>query len=309
MSAEPPKTIPYKLTIESLPLGKQRLVVMITAFLVCVLGCIAWKKSLEKRGIQWKSNSSYYSSQGRISAAADAAGKGKITFLGSSITGRIHGAESGISQYYNIGIDASSANEGIHYILAGIVPHTEYIAIEMNTLLSNLPFVNKDISGSRQTEKLTDRLVVTNPLYRTSTLLYSELRHEKVNYTKQTTWPLLEKTPEPQDTPAYQPSEKVTQTAALLKQLKKQTDSKIILVIYPVQGRKTSPSSSRTARFLASSLAIPLLDLNERVPSSIPIQFSDNIHMKAEEAWKAANTIYSEAQKQWQKPPPVSPRN
>ena len=56
----------YKLVVERKELSRSFLVSVFVTFLLCMVVVAAWKYSLDKRGIQWKSHSSYYSSKGRI---------------------------------------------------------------------------------------------------------------------------------------------------------------------------------------------------------------------------------------------------
>ncbi len=107
----------YKLVVERKELSRSFLVSVFVTFLLCMVAVAVWKYSLDKRGIQWKSHSSYYSSKGRIFAANESKNRIDTVFLGSSITGRIPGVESGNAGWAEFGIDASSAREGLELML------------------------------------------------------------------------------------------------------------------------------------------------------------------------------------------------
>lgn len=287
----------YKLAIEKRPLGFLCSYMIVMTFIMCGALCFFWKKYQDHRGIQWKSNSSYYSSLGRISAALQNLGKGDITFIGSSISGRIAGAESGVEQYYNLSVDASSAKEGISYILSGEIFPSDYLAVELNTLMLDRPFVLENIKALAKERKWHKLLPFTDPLYRTSTLLYTELRNERLDPDDFDTWPI---TPESEKTVAassYVPSPAEENILKLLQQVRSKIGSKLILVAYPTLDRADPGNAemSRRGEWLSKELKTPFLDLNKRLLPSVKISFSDRVHMKSRDAFIAANTIYDYA--------------
>ncbi|WP_289024693.1 hypothetical protein [uncultured Akkermansia sp.] len=72
----------YKLVVERKELSRSFLVSVFVTFLLCMVVVAAWKYSLDKRGIQWKSHSSYYSSKGRIFAANESKNRIDTVFWG-----------------------------------------------------------------------------------------------------------------------------------------------------------------------------------------------------------------------------------
>ena len=71
----------YKLVVERKELSRSFLVSVFVTFLLCMVAVAVWKYSLDKRGIQWKSHSSYYSSKGRIFAANESKNRIDTVFL------------------------------------------------------------------------------------------------------------------------------------------------------------------------------------------------------------------------------------
>lgn len=288
----------YKLVIEKEPLGYVRSVVIVVSFLACCIFCLSWKKYQDYREIQWKSNSSYYSSQGRISAVLKNEGKGRITFIGSSISGRIAGAESGVNKYFNLSVDGSTAKEGIDYILSGAIPKTEYLAVELNTLMRNTPFVYKDINNLKNEKEWLELCPIADPLYRVSTLFYTELRNERLDVSGFETWPVFQKQKNHLTDSVYTPSPDEEKMLELLEKIRSESGSKLVLVAYPTPKGRAHQAKSEQERYwewLAEKLDVPFLNLNTQIPPSVRISFSDHVHIKSKDAFIAANTIYEYA--------------
>ena len=284
----------YKLVVERKELSRSFLVSVFVTFLLCMVAVAVWKYSLDKRGIQWKSHSSYYSSKGRIFAANESKNRIDTVFLGSSITGRIPGVESGNAGWANLGIDASSAREGLELMLKGLLPPAEYVVVEMDRVFADQMFVYKN--PEHDLRQNGSWCPLFNPLFRASTLLYTELRNEHFNVQNTEGWALL---PMP---PVISPLETKwsEKDAALLQQLKavqEKFGSRLVLVLFPVKSR-ISPAAMRwkVARF-AKELNVPWLDFNAQIPPEEEIRFSDAVHMQSNFAMRAAATIRREAER------------
>lgn len=288
----------YKLEIEKRPLHKAFVVCMLIAVCGCAALTYGWKYSLDARGVQWKSQSSFYSSLGRAQAAHRHVGEYDTTFLGSSITGRIPGVESGFYQWANLGIDASSAVEGINLMLSGITPPSPYVVIEGNQLFANLPPVSKNPEKDFGESVLFDVPFFT-PLYRVSTLLWTELRHETFPVDGVKPYclaPLPEMTEKPARPASWSDSnERVMQAVA---RLQREKGVKACLVSFPNRGRQTEAYKAEKLRYMAASLGIPYYDMNAQIAKDEPIEFSDIVHMRCKYALRVAATMYKELHKQ-----------
>lgn len=282
----------YKLEIEKRPLSGVFVVCMLVAACCCAAGIYGWKHSLDSRGIQWKSHSSFYSSLGRAQAAHAHAGEYDTTFLGSSITGRIPGLESGFSQWADLGVDASSAVEGINLMLTGVTPVTPYVVIESDVLFHNIPPVSKNPEKDFGESPLR-HLPFFTPLYRASTLLWTELRHETFDVSAMQPYELkpLPATESPMARPkSWSASdERVLQSLA---RLQKEKGVKVTLVAFPTKSRKTNTHYLGKTRYAAAVLGVPYYDLNAQIPQEETIEFSDDVHMRCKYALRVAATLY-----------------
>lgn len=282
----------YKLEIEKRPLSKVFVACMLVAACCCAAGIYGWKNGLDARGIQWKSHSSFYSSLGRAQAAHAHAGEYDTTFLGSSITGRIPGVESGFNQWANLGVDASSAVEGINLMLAGVTPVTPYVVIEADRLFSNLPPVSKNPEKDFGEIALC-HLPFFTPLYRASTLLWTELRHETFDVSAQQPYEL--KPLPPVESAAERPKSWTASDESVLQsmvRLQKEKGVKLSLVAFPTRSRKTSAYQLVKMRYAAAVLGVPYYDLNAQIPQEEPIEFSDPVHIRCKYALRVAATLY-----------------
>lgn len=288
------KTVDYRLVIERKEISRSLMVSVLVTFLLCTAGVAAWKSSLDARSIQWKSHSSYYSSKGRIFAAKEWGNPGGLVFLGSSITGRIPGVESGHEEWANLGIDASSAREGLELMLKGVLPHAGYVVVEMDTVFADIPPVYKD--PERDLRQSLSWCPVFNPLCRASSLLYTELRNERFDVRDMKEWHLLPLT-------AAFAEEKENWSARdvdLLQQLKAVQEKfgcRLVLVLFPRKDRVSPASMQRKVASFAKELNVPWLDLNAQILPDEEIRFSDSVHMQSRYALRAAATIRREAER------------
>lgn len=79
-----------------------------------------------------KSESNYFSSIGRIQAAASR--KAEILLLGSSITGRLPDRANGFTGLANMGCDGGSAVDALRAMDVGLLPVAPVLVVETNTL-------------------------------------------------------------------------------------------------------------------------------------------------------------------------------
>jgi hypothetical protein len=79
-----------------------------------------------------KSESNYFSSVGRIQAAASE--EAAVLLLGSSITGRLPDRANGFAGFANMGCDGGSAVDALRAIDAGLLPVAPVLVVETNTL-------------------------------------------------------------------------------------------------------------------------------------------------------------------------------
>lgn len=283
----------YKLHIEKRPLPPAFIICMLLALVLCMAAAPAWKHSLDARGIQWKSQSSFYSSLGRAHAAHQHVGAYDTCFLGSSITGRIPGVESGFNRWANLGIDASSAEEGVRLMLAGITPVTPYVVLEADTLFLHMKPVSKKPEEDFG-DSVLYRLPCFNPMMRLSTLLWTDLRHQRFDAQDSEPYqlrPLAENAPVSRPDSWDERDERVLQD---LKRLQEEKGVKLLPVFFPNKSRKSDSWRKDKMRYLAQSLGVPYLDLNEQIDSAEPIAFSDDVHMYCQYALRVAATIYRE---------------
>lgn len=282
----------YKLEIEKRPLPKVFVTCLLFSFCCCASLICGWKHNLDARGVQWKSQSSFYSSLGRAQAAHCHVGEYDTSFLGSSITGRIPGVESGFTSWANLGIDASSAVEGINLMLAGVTPATPYVVIETNQLFSGLPPVSKKPEKDFGDSPLY-LLPCFTPLYRASTLLWTELRHETFSVDAAQPYslaplPTIERTPV---RPQFWADDDARIMQALAR-LQKEKGVRVCLVVFPNRQRETNKYQLEKICYLAASLGVPYYDLNAQIAKDEPIEFSDAVHMRCKYALRVAATIY-----------------
>lgn len=283
----------YKLHIEKRPLSPAFVICMLLALVLCMAAAPAWKHSLDTRGIQWKSQSSFYSSLGRAYAAHRHAGEYDICFLGSSITGRIPGVESGFNRWANLGIDASSAEEGVRLMLAGITPVAPYVVLETDTLFLHMKPVSKKPEEDFG-DSVLYRLPCFNPMMRLSTLLWTDLRHQRFDVQDSEPYQLR---PLAENAPVSRPSswnERDEQVLQDLKRLQAEKGVKLLPVLFPNKHRKSDSWRKEKMRYLAQCLGVPYLDLNEQIDPAEPIVFSDDVHMCCQYALRVAATIYRE---------------
>lgn len=284
----------YKLEIEKRPLPKAFVVCMLVAFLGCAAAICGWKYSLDVRGIQWKSQSSQYSSLGRAQAAMRHLGEYDMIFLGSSITGRIPGVESGYNRWADLGIDGSSAEEGIALVLNNIMPSVPYAVIETDSLFLHRPFISpnpeKDFG-----DRWVNRFIMFSPLYRFSSLLWTELRHETFNADDAAPYacalPVAGKADRAYEKPRSW-NDKDQALLEMLCRLKTEKGMRLMLVNYPNAARKIWGGVGEKSHYVAQVLDVPFLDLNESMDKDIHIEFSDGIHMKCKYALRVAATLY-----------------
>jgi hypothetical protein len=79
-----------------------------------------------------KSESNYFSSVGRIQAAASQ--ESTLLLLGSSITGRLPDRANGFTGFANMGCDGGSAVDALRAMDAGLLPVAPVLVVETNTL-------------------------------------------------------------------------------------------------------------------------------------------------------------------------------
>lgn len=276
-----------KLSIEHIPFYTFHYITILCTVLCLTILSIYWKTTQDARHIQWKSHSSYYSSQGRVASIQNSKKIANLYFIGSSITGRIPGMETGIHKWANLGVDGSSSYEGLKIIQTGIVPPPKYIIVETDTLYN--PTI-RPVFNESDFKKIGNLGAINNPIYRISSLLYTELRHYKYNITQ--TYQLNETPPLYLSKPKHWNSWD-SQCLQMLLSLQKNKDCKILLVSFPNKNKSTPKDRHEKSLFLASILKCPYLDLNTLLPQNANIRFTDGIHMTCTSAMEIASSLYN----------------
>lgn len=278
--------------IEKRPLSATFIACMLAAFCCWAAGTYGWKHSLDARGVQWKSQSAFYSSLGRAQAAHLCAGSYDTAFLGSSYTGRIPGVESGFNRWANLGVEASSAVEGINLMLAGVTPAPPHVIVEADRLFEHLPPVSRHPEQDFGAGPL-HCLPCFTPLYRASTLLWSELRHE--TFPTSATQPYELNPLPPAGEPAARPA---TWTAAdervlqAMQRLQREKGVQLCLAALPTRSRQTSRIRLEKMHYAAAALGVPCYDMNALIPRAEKIEFTLDGHMYCKYALRVAATLY-----------------
>lgn len=279
---------PYSLRIERKPLARS-----FCAALLCAaagMGALnfGWKAWQQERQLVWKSESNYYSNQGRLEALLQRGSgqRGQMLFLGSSRTGRIPGAESSSAVPWDcLGLDASNAAEGVRLLLNGTVPPYPVVAVEMESF-----FEERTQAFAKGAGTAASPFFFRRPLYRLSSLLYSELRHQPA--AAEDPWPLL---PPPPVSAAEQPAcpgGKTEPYITLLQRLQTEHGCRVVPLLLPNRSGHADAAAKAKAAYAAARLGTPLLDLNELLPADAALRFTDHTHLAPESAYGAASAVY-----------------
>lgn len=257
------------------------------ALLLAAAGMVAlnagWKATQEARQLVWKSESNYFSTLARVEAAQQA-GRKPLLFLGSSRTGRITGAESAALPWNAVGIDSSSAAEGLSLLLNGTLPAADVAAVEMNNFFEDIPPV---LADGGQASPL--RPVFTRASHRTVALIYSELRGQHADTTPPTQRFELTSTPQgdkPQGWSAHDEAR-----LQLLCRVQCECGVRILPLLLPCPNGQMDNGTAAKAAYAAAVLQAPLLDLNS-LQQPAHITFTDNTHMSNDAALRAAWAVY-----------------
>lgn len=274
---------PDKLTIEHKPATWGFCAALLLAAAGMVAANAGWKATQEARQLVWKSESNYFSALARVEAAQQA-GRKPLLFLGSSRTGRIAGAESADLPWNAVGIDGSSAAEGLSLLLNGTLSSADVAAVEMNNFFEDIPPV---LTDAAQGSPL--RPAFTRAAHRTAALLYSELRGQHADTTPPTLQAELAPLPhgnKPQGWTAHDEAR-----LQLLCRVQRACGVRMLPLLLPCPNGQTDNGTAAKAAYAAAVLQAPLLDLNG-LQQPIHITFTDNTHMSNDSALRTAWAVY-----------------
>lgn len=277
----------YTLSIEHKALTRAFCAGLCAAFAAMLLLTAAWKYSQQARHLVWKSESNYISNQGRLDALLHARPK-KLLFLGSSRTGRIPGSESAPDLPWNcLGLDASNAAEGVRLILNGSLPAPTDAAVEMESF-----FEERTTAFPHGAAATAAPLFFTRPLYRLSSLLYSELRQQRIAAPAEA-WRILPAETAPlTEKPSCWTAQDDAYLALLLR-LQTEHGCRVHPLLLPERSGKANTAAKAKAAYAAAQLHTTLPDLNEQLRSPRPLHFTDHTHLAPADAYGMAAAVYS----------------
>jgi hypothetical protein len=153
----------------------------VATFVVVFTACFGIQAlALRTSGGLAKSESNYFSSLGRLQAAAR--GETKVMLLGSSLTGRLPDRSAGFEGFANLGCDGGTAVDALRAMDEGILPTAPCLVIEANYLHRALDPAPSEVAAA--TEKPWFRAGIKLPLIgasaRPATFLYSKLLARKI---------------------------------------------------------------------------------------------------------------------------------
>lgn len=277
----------YTLSIERKTLTRGFCAGLCAAFAAMLLLTAVWKSTQQTCHLIWKSESNYVSNQGRLDALLHGQHK-PLIFLGSSRTGRIPGAESAPNLPWDcLGLDASNAAESVRLMLNGSLPVAPVVAVEMESF-----FEERTAAFPRGASSTWAPLFFTRPLYRLSSLLYSELRQQHAAAPAEA-WHL-----QPADSAdvTEKPNcwtAKDDAYLALLQRLQTECGCRVQPLLLPERSGKADTVCKAKAAYAAARLHIPLLDLNEALRHPHPLHFTDHTHLAPADAYGMAAAVYS----------------
>lgn len=248
------------------------------------------------RGGSAKTESNYFSTISRFQGAV--APGAEVAVVGSSISGRLPGRESGNDDVANLGSDGGTPLDGLSLLEEGLVGNPRWIVLETNTLFSSGRIVEMPaVSGSRG---LWFKIGGTMPLLgasaRPTGMIYGNLLGRNWRGTEKP-FPLQhipsaipEATLRNEDLTTLEKQRIDRLGLSLLRAMKSGT--RILMVRYPagiLKPRQVDEMNTVVA-LLHQRTGVPYLDLNSQIPRSELI-FSDSVHLGPESAARVLTTL------------------
>lgn len=238
-----------------------------------------------------KSESNYFSSLSRFQAAASH--HPEFVLVGSSITGRLPGAEVGREGVANLGSDGGSAFDGMSLLANGIVERPRWLVVETNTLFGGL--------GQRQSLIVRGagghwfgigaRLPLLGASARPSGMLYSRLLRRSVVLDGEPFEVTLSTVPHCDHVFSPAENERLDAYARILEDLRRRGVG-IVLVRYPSGFVDPAENARLEAAVSNLSTRVPFhfLDLSGQVPRD-QLEFTDSVHLAPASAARIMDTI------------------
>lgn len=241
-----------------------------------------------------KEASNFFSSRARAQAAvySDA----KIILLGSSLSGRIPGCESGNMTIANFGVDGQTFAAGLRWLNLRRNKQDDVVILETNMIHGLKNTVFGEIS---LWEKLGTKIPELRASSRPSAMLYSALKNGF--QAKRGNWDVDHEVDVRNylvyNESNFQPKE---EDLLLLSELTKiqHAGGKVVFVEYPSGDRSIDSFSSRKSRitWLASKLNSSFYNFSHLVEEGV-VQLSDGVHLDADSAKVFSSIIQQIAQR------------
>ena len=273
-------------------------------FLITLILCFA-SQSLALRAVGGrtaKSESNYFSSIARIqSGARDAP---EITFLGSSITGRLPDRVQGFTGVANMGCDGGSAVDALRAMDQGILPISPVMVIEANTLFKAFDAQETEISKAIRSSwfRVGRRIPALSATARPSAFFYSRLLASKIGTAGGPDGERVTVTTHPAIPAAGiahignpQQGRVLDELSEILGRMRQQGSS-CWIVAFPPKMESGSPRY-QIGQALAAKAEIPFWDLGSGIPAD-RIALTDGVHMAPATAAIAVRELLTILKKQ-----------
>ena len=243
-----------------------------------------------------KTESNYFSTISRFQSAV--APGAEIALVGSSISGRLPGRESGNQEIANLGSDGGSSLDGLALLNEGLVGRLKWWVLETNTAFSSGAYVETPaVTGAR---RLWFRVGGTIPLLgasaRPTGMLYSGLkgRNQFASPPPFTLPRVPSAVPESslhEEALTVFERERIQRLSGGLLQARKR-GTRILMVRYPaglLKPKQVDEMNTVIAQ-LHQQTGAPYLDLDSEIPRS-ELVFTDNVHLSPESAARVLATV------------------
>ena len=243
-----------------------------------------------------KTESNYFTTvsrfQGAVTPGAD------IALVGSSISGRLPGRESGNTAIANLGSDGGSPLDGLILLNDGLVGRPKWLVMEINTVFSSLGYPETAaVAGSRGLWfKVGVHLPLLGASARPSGMLYGRLAGQSAGAfsapfrLQSVTSPVPSNEASIEEFTALERMRIQDLSMALIKA--KLAGIHILIVRYPAGPLTQNQVVSINAAVaqLHKDTGAPYLDLSSQIPRSDLI-FTDNVHLGPESSARVLSTI------------------
>lgn len=243
-----------------------------------------------------KTESNYFSTISRFQGAV--APGAEIAVVGSSISGRLPGRESGNREVANLGSDGGSPLDGLTMLNEGLVGRPKWLVLEMNTVFSSVGFSETPaVAGSRDPWfKIGGHVPLLGASARPSGMLYGCLLGRKKERILAPF--VLQKVPSaiPDATLGIESLPTLKQERMELLQegllTARRAGTNILLVRYPAGPMKQEQLDELNVAisWLHQQTGAPYLDLESQIPNS-QLVFTDSVHLGPESAARLLATI------------------